>query len=170
MLCDLTRPLGRISRSICPENLTGEPGKGGATPLEQGSAYAAAKNLGIGWKVNPYIVVGAGETITCRYQGHGHDQSYLVYGDEKMAQLHSADLLGRSGDSQCGMPHRRLLLHGMAAVYADQLPCSLCQPPQCAELLLGYAFPKESSIHPGKPCRGRDDYLLSDRLLPDGDS
>ena len=64
MLCDLTRPLGRLTRSICPENLTGEPGKGGATPLEQGSAYAAAKNLGTGWKVNPYIVVGAGETIT----------------------------------------------------------------------------------------------------------
>lgn len=64
MLCDLTRPLGRVSRSISPENFTGEPGKGGATPLEEGSARFAAEKLGVGWKVNPYVVVGAGETIT----------------------------------------------------------------------------------------------------------
>ena len=64
MLCDLTRPLKRISRSISPENITGEPGKGGATPLEEGSARRAARDLGTGWKVNPYFVVQPGETIT----------------------------------------------------------------------------------------------------------
>lgn len=64
MFVDLTKPLGRITRSICAENLTGEPGKGGATPLEEGIAYAAAKDLGTGWKVNPYAIVKPGETIT----------------------------------------------------------------------------------------------------------
>jgi len=59
----LTQPLGRISRSICPENITGEPGRGGATPLEQGSAFRAARDLGTGWKVNPYTVVQPGETV-----------------------------------------------------------------------------------------------------------
>ncbi len=45
------------SRSICPENFTGEPGKGGMCPLEKGSAAIAARELGIGWKVNPYIII-----------------------------------------------------------------------------------------------------------------
>ncbi|MGI6691384.1 MAG: glycoside hydrolase family 172 protein [Christensenellales bacterium] len=64
MLIDLTRPLGRITRSISPENLTGEPGKGGMCPAEEGSARHAARELGTGWKTNPYTVVQAGETIT----------------------------------------------------------------------------------------------------------
>ena len=63
MFNDLTRPLGRISRSISPENITGEPGMGARTPLEQGSARHAARDLGDGWKVNPYTVVQPGETV-----------------------------------------------------------------------------------------------------------
>ncbi len=60
------------SRSISPENLTGEKGMGGRTPLEQGSAKAAAVNLGLGWKVNPYINIAAGETFTLgEAQGSG---------------------------------------------------------------------------------------------------
>ncbi len=52
------------SRSIGPENLTGEPGQGGRTELKDGSAKFAAKDLGRGWKVNPYIVIPAGQTFT----------------------------------------------------------------------------------------------------------
>lgn len=52
------------TRSVCPENVTGEKGKGGMTPLEKGTAYNAARDLGTGWKVNPYFHVEAGETIT----------------------------------------------------------------------------------------------------------
>lgn len=50
--------------SISPENLTGEKGKGGAMPLEQGSSYEAARDLGTGWKVNPRMFIKAGETFT----------------------------------------------------------------------------------------------------------
>lgn len=50
--------------SVCPENLTGEKGNGGKTPLENGSAKAAARDLGTGWKVNPYIVMPAGTSFT----------------------------------------------------------------------------------------------------------
>ncbi len=64
MFMDLTKPLGRVSRSISPENFTGEPGKGGMCPLEKGSARNAAKDLGTGWKVNPYIVMQPHETFT----------------------------------------------------------------------------------------------------------
>ena len=52
------------TRSVCPENRTGEKGRGGATPLEQGTARNAARDLGTGWKVNPYLHVEAGETLT----------------------------------------------------------------------------------------------------------
>ena len=58
MLCDLTHVIHRTSRSISAENLSGEPGMGGRVPLEQGSARRAARELGTGWKVNPYTVLG----------------------------------------------------------------------------------------------------------------
>lgn len=50
------------SRSITPENPTGQPGAGAMCELENGSAKAAARDLGKGWKVNPYIVLQPGET------------------------------------------------------------------------------------------------------------
>ena len=52
------------SRSISPENFTGEKGKGGMATLEEGSAAKAARELGQGWKVNPYIHIQPGETFT----------------------------------------------------------------------------------------------------------
>jgi len=52
------------TRSISPENLTGEPGKGGMTTLEQGNARSAARDLGVGWKVNPFIHIEPGKTFT----------------------------------------------------------------------------------------------------------
>ncbi len=51
------------TRSISPENITGEPGKGGMTPLKEGSAYWAARDLGTGWKVNPYYVIPSDTTF-----------------------------------------------------------------------------------------------------------
>ncbi len=52
------------SRSISPENFTGEKGKGGMATLENGSAAHAARELGQGWKVNPFVVIKPGETFT----------------------------------------------------------------------------------------------------------
>jgi hypothetical protein len=52
------------SRSVSPENLTGRKGEGGATPQERGSAGYAARELGQGWKVNPYVTIKPGETFT----------------------------------------------------------------------------------------------------------
>ena len=40
------------TRSISPENFTGEKGKGGMATLDEGSAANAARELGQGWKVN----------------------------------------------------------------------------------------------------------------------
>lgn len=52
------------TRSISPENFTGEKGKGGMATLETGNAANAARDLGQGWKVNPYIRIEAGQTFT----------------------------------------------------------------------------------------------------------
>ncbi|MDO5479173.1 MAG: DUF2961 domain-containing protein [Clostridia bacterium] len=50
------------SRSISPENFTGEKGKGGMALT--GTGENAARDLGQGWKVSPYIVIKPGETFT----------------------------------------------------------------------------------------------------------
>src|SRR2546422_218181 len=63
-LGNLYRLSNAKTRSISPENLTGYPGKGGMTKLENGSAKDAARELGTGWKVNPFIVIQPGETFT----------------------------------------------------------------------------------------------------------
>ncbi len=58
------------TRSISPENFTGEKGKAGmAVPSDKAApntanASNAARDLGQGWKVNPYIRIKSGETIT----------------------------------------------------------------------------------------------------------
>ena len=52
------------TRSISPENFTGEKGKGGMAEIGEGSASNAARDLGQGWKVNPYVRIPAGETFT----------------------------------------------------------------------------------------------------------
>ena len=50
------------SRSISPENPTGGVGMGARAEIGEGVASYAAELLGRGWKVNPYLKIGAGET------------------------------------------------------------------------------------------------------------
>lgn len=50
------------TRSISPENPTGEPGKGGMA--KEGVASGPARDLGQGWKVNPYVIIEPGKTHT----------------------------------------------------------------------------------------------------------
>jgi len=58
------------TRSISPENFSGEKGKAGmADPADKdkpnaANAFNASRDLGQGWKVNPYIRIKSGETIT----------------------------------------------------------------------------------------------------------
>ncbi len=50
------------TRSISPENFTGEKGKGGMAI--QGTGAEHARDLGQGWKVSPSIDIAAGEVFT----------------------------------------------------------------------------------------------------------
>lgn len=59
------------SRSISPENFTGEKGKGGMAT--QGTGQHASSELGQGWKVSPSVVIKAGTTFTLGdIQGPGY--------------------------------------------------------------------------------------------------
>jgi hypothetical protein len=50
------------SRSISPENFSGEPGKGGMAT--EGTGQGAARDLGQGWKVSPSIQIKGKSTFT----------------------------------------------------------------------------------------------------------
>lgn len=69
-LGNLSRLSNAKTRSISPENFTGEKGKGGMAKLEDkdkpnaANAFNAARDLGQGWKVNPFIRIKLGETFT----------------------------------------------------------------------------------------------------------
>lgn len=69
-LGNLSRLSDAKTRSISPENFTGEKGKGGmAEPSlphtrNVNNASWAARDLGKTWKVNPFITINPGETIT----------------------------------------------------------------------------------------------------------
>jgi hypothetical protein len=57
----LSRLVDAQSRAISPENPTGA--KGAAARATDGVAAAAARDLGPGWKISPYVDVRAGSTL-----------------------------------------------------------------------------------------------------------
>ena len=69
-LGNLYRMSNAETHSISPENFTGEKGKGGTST--DGPALSAARDLGQGWKVSPYVHVPAKSTLTlCEIKGSG---------------------------------------------------------------------------------------------------
>jgi len=67
---NLYRTSDAKTRSISPENFTGEKGKGGmANPADKdkpnvATASDAARDLGQGWKINPSVDIQPGQTFT----------------------------------------------------------------------------------------------------------
>lgn len=69
------------TRSISPENFTGEKGKGGMAT--EGTGSRAARELGQGWKVSPYFYIKPKETITlAEIQGPGAIQQIWMTATE----------------------------------------------------------------------------------------
>lgn len=63
-LGDIFRTSGAVTRSISPENPTGGKGMGGMTTPAKGTAGDAARDLGQGWKDNPFIRIPPHQTDT----------------------------------------------------------------------------------------------------------
>ncbi|MDQ3247981.1 MAG: DUF2961 domain-containing protein [Chloroflexota bacterium] len=61
-LGNLARLSNAQTRSISPENFSGEKGKGGMAT--HGTGSAAARDLGQGWKLSHSVIIPAGETFT----------------------------------------------------------------------------------------------------------
>ena len=61
-LGNLARLSNAQTRSISPENFSGEKGKGDMAT--HGTGSAAARDLGQGWKLSPSVIIPAGETFT----------------------------------------------------------------------------------------------------------
>ena len=73
------------SRSISPENFTGEKGKAGIAT--EGTGASCARDLGPGWKVSPYVVIRPGETFTLAdIVGPGAIQSLWITGSSAVKQ------------------------------------------------------------------------------------
>ena len=67
---NLSRLSSAETRSISPENFTGERGQGGMST--DGPAAHRARGLGQGWKVSPFIVIPAGESFDLAHiEGQG---------------------------------------------------------------------------------------------------
>ena len=59
---DLPRLSKAKTRSISPENFTGEKGKGGMAT--EGTGKEDGRELGVGWKVSPSVVIKPGQVFT----------------------------------------------------------------------------------------------------------
>ena len=78
-LADLARLSSASSRSISPENFSGQPGQGGRAT--EGTGAAAARDLGLGWKISPSVSIAARQTFElARIGGPGVIQSMWFTG------------------------------------------------------------------------------------------
>ena len=80
--------------SVSPENLTGEKGKGGMAT--EGTGSDASRELGQGWKVNPYLKCGPGETVVLAdIKGQGAIKHFWIT-DSSKAGRHLISFCGYS--------------------------------------------------------------------------
>jgi len=79
-LGNLSRLSKAKTRSISAENPSGEKGKGGMAA--EGTGASCARDLGLGWKVSPSVVIEPGQTyVVADIEGPGAIQSMWVTGE-----------------------------------------------------------------------------------------
>ncbi len=81
---DTSQLWNRVSaqtRSVCAENFTGEKEQGGRALA--GTGASAARDLGQGWKISPFLHIEVGETATLAdIAGPGAIQSIWIHGPD----------------------------------------------------------------------------------------
>ena len=99
---NLSRLSAARSRSVSPENFTGEKGKGGMAT--EGTGAHAARDLGQGWKVSPSVDIDAGEDfVLADIVGEGAIQQIWI---TSLANVRLRDLILRmywDGQEQPGV-------------------------------------------------------------------
>ena len=156
------RPAAR-TRSISPENRTGEPG--GGARATTGTGAEAARDLGPGWKISPSVDVGPGETYDLAViDGSGTiTHVWATTHSRPLAQPAAAGVLGRGRRAGHRGPLRRLLLRRVGPVRPGQLAADRRQSERRLQLLLADAVPYGSPTDRREPLRGhRADLLPGD--------
>ena len=127
-LGNLSRLSNAETRSISPENLTGEKGKGAMAT--EGSASVAARDLGQGWKVNPYVIIEPGATFElAEHRRAGRDPADLDDARARqVALLDPARVLGRPGAAVDRGADRRLLRVRLGELRAGELAAGVREP------------------------------------------
>ena len=155
------------TRSISPENWSGEAGRGGMA--SEGTGAEAARDLGVGWKISPSIKIAPGENcVLAEIDGPGAIQHIWMTPSGRLAAPDPAHLLGRRGKPIRGMPGGRFLRLRLEPVRPGQLAGGVRQPRKRFELLLAHAFPTPLQDHHDQPGRERGNSLLPDHLHSDG--
>ena len=130
------------SRSISPENFTGEKGKAGMAT--EGTGKSCARELGQGWKVSPSVRIKAKTTFTLgEIKGPGCIQQIWMTPTGNWRALDPALLLGRRNRALRRMPGGRFLRLRLGQVLPDQLAGRVREPGQRLQLLLADAVPQE---------------------------
>ena len=76
-LGNLSRLSNARTRSISPENFTGEKGKGGMAT--EGTGATCARDLGRGWKISPSVSINPGQTfVVADIEGQGAIQHIWI--------------------------------------------------------------------------------------------
>ena len=139
-LGNLSRLSNAQTRSISPENFTGEKGKAGMST--DGPARARPATSARAGRSRPTSGSGRGDLRPGRHQGPGRDPADLDDAHRHLAPHHPAHLLGRRDRALGRMPRRRLLRLRLGPVRPGHLAARLRQSRQRLQLLLGDALPQ----------------------------
>ena len=150
---DIARLRDVTTRSISPENFDGTKGGGGRAT--QGTGANAARDLGVGWKISPSVIIDAGSTFPlATIEVPGHDHARLAYDRScTVAELGAPGVLGRRSPTSCRGPARRLLRQRLGPVRSGQFDHDRRQPAWGLQLLLADAFPAWGPAHGREPRR-----------------
>ena len=160
--------LSRLShaktRSISPENFTGEKGKGGMATEGTGAKARARPRAGL-----EDLAVGqdqAGADLHAgRHRGPGRDPAHLDDAHRPLALLHPAHVLGRRDDAVGRVPGRRFLRLRLGRLRAAVVARRVREPRQRASTATGRCRSASAArITLENLDRAGHDALLPDRL------
>ena len=162
--------LSRLSkaktRSISPENFTGEKGKGGMAT--EGTGANAARELGRGWKVSPSVRIKAKSVFTLAdVSGQGAIQHIWMTPTGNWRYTILRFYWDGETTPSVEVPVGDFFANGWGQLRADHLAGRDREPRQRVQLLLGDAVPQVVPHHRREPGRRRHDALLPDRLHAD---
>jgi hypothetical protein len=136
-LGNLSRLSRAKTRSISPENFTGEKGKGGMATA--GTGANAARDLGRGWKISPSIRIASKQTFTlAEIQGAGAIQHIWMTptGNWRYSILRCTGMVRRILG---GAPVGDFFASGWGKCCSAFFAGSQCESRQRLQLLLGNA-------------------------------